>query len=297
MKTTEEKYCAKRINCACGSTIAVVLFFCLAIILAGDELNIFSTRAFISETLTSEQDPFVGLPLQAKAVFVLDCLNKTELYGRNADEVLPLASLAKVVTVLTALKNAPEGMIVAINSKALLEEGDSGLFLDEKWRLSEISKLTLVSSSNDGARAIAEAVGSVFKEQEDSAYDLPEKSASDYFIEAMNNEVSKNALVKTFFLNPTGLDEATGTPGGFSSARDIAIIFGEAVRDYRPIFEATRVSTLSVVSKSGCADTAGGNLVVVFGIGFAHPIVIVILGSSAEERFSDALLLTEATLK
>ncbi len=50
-----------------------------------------------------------------------------------------------------------------------------------------------------------------------------------------------------------------------------------------------------IASKTGYTDLSGGNLVVAFDAGLNHPIIVTVLGSSQEGRFSDTLkLINEA---
>ena len=50
-----------------------------------------------------------------------------------------------------------------------------------------------------------------------------------------------------------------------------------------------------ILGKTGITDLAGGNLAIVFDVGFARPVVAVILGSSREGRFTDMETLAERT--
>jgi len=49
-------------------------------------------------------------------------------------------------------------------------------------------------------------------------------------------------------------------------------------------------------SKTGYTGTAGGNLAFVFDPELGRPIIITVLGSTAEGRFEDAKKLIDATL-
>ena len=49
-------------------------------------------------------------------------------------------------------------------------------------------------------------------------------------------------------------------------------------------------------SKTGYTALAGGNLVVVVDIGVDHPVVIAVLGSTYDGRFSDVEDLINATV-
>ena len=51
-----------------------------------------------------------------------------------------------------------------------------------------------------------------------------------------------------------------------------------------------------LLSKTGFTDLAGGNLVIVFDAGINHPVAIVVLGSTKEERFTDVRALVNETL-
>ena len=52
-----------------------------------------------------------------------------------------------------------------------------------------------------------------------------------------------------------------------------------------------------MASKTGFTNLAGGNLAIIFDAGFMHPMTIVVLGSSAEGRFSDVVKLAKITLE
>ncbi len=87
-------------------------------------------------------------------------------------------------------------------------------------------------------------------------------------------------------------------------------IFGKTCRDegkffslnaLKHIVKNTNEQIASIPSflggKTGYTDLAGGNLVVAFSAGVDRPIVISVLGSTAEERFSDIEKLIWATFE
>ena len=51
-----------------------------------------------------------------------------------------------------------------------------------------------------------------------------------------------------------------------------------------------------IASKTGFTELAGGNLAFAFDPEIGRPIIVVILGSSGEVRFTDALKIVEATM-
>jgi D-alanyl-D-alanine carboxypeptidase (penicillin-binding protein 5/6) len=189
------------------------------------------------------------------------------------------------------------------------------LFANETWKLKDLISFVLMTSSNDGADALAVAVGMA----DDTATSSSAGKAIDTFVNAMNAKVRDLKLNDTAFTNPTGLDEVGGSYGGEGTASDMAKItayaweyFPEILTDSAEL-QRTYISedgftheakntnkqvysyTGLLGSKTGYTDYAGGNLAVVYDAGLDHPIVIVVLGSTLEGRFTDVKALIDAT--
>jgi D-alanyl-D-alanine carboxypeptidase len=249
-------------------------------------------------------------------MIVWDVRDQKVLYSKNADEVLPLASLTKIVTAMTATDLAPEDTVVTIDQNALSHEGDNGLLLDEKWKLKDLLDFSLVMSSNDGASAIAAAAGNVSLGLSSSLGDYA--TGENAFIQKMNDKVRSLGLTDMRFINPTGLDEGSDT-GGMGSARDVTKLLEYAIAHYSNVFDVTRHAKITLsslegishpavntdlvieqipgllASKTGYTDAAGGNLAIAFDVGINHPIVIAVLGSTYDGRFNDVAKLVKAT--
>ena len=266
-------------------------------------------------TQPSAPRPFDVMRVEAEAVAVYDVYKDTFIYVHNADKVRPLASLTKIMTGLVAYESADGNQAVTITPYAIETEGDSGLFANETWRLSDLLSFTLVSSSNDGADAIAATIGSL--------WDIEPHTTDEYlhveqFVDTMNRRAEEIGMTATQFTNPSGLDER-GSYGGLGTAEDVARLLAHTWR-YAPdtltdTTEPTRtyVSTDGFVhtatntngyvhalqgllgSKTGYTEEAGANLAVIYDAGLNHPVVIVVLGSSREGRFTDVSNLVRAT--
>jgi len=260
-------------------------------------------------------NPFENISIGAKAAIVYDLKNNNIIYSKNSDESLPIASIAKVLSAVTAIDLLPEGTIVSVDRVFLSEEGDSGLYGNEKWKLTDLIDFSLVSSSNDGIAAIAGAAGALNSKTDN--LDINQKD----FIKKMNVKAQEIGMTQSYFNNETGLDINKTLTGGYSSAKDVALLFGFVLRNHPEIFEATRYELLKVksesninhetkntntdiqnipgliASKTGYTDLARGNLAITFDPGIGRPIVVVVLGSSINGRFSDASLLTNTTLE
>jgi D-alanyl-D-alanine carboxypeptidase len=255
---------------------------------------------------------FENVNVKAKAVMVYDMADNRVLYAKNENVQLPLASITKLMTALVATELLPKDGKVTIKSEFLREEGDSGLLAQESWNLKELLDFSLVTSSNDGMRSVASIIGATKLNSAD--YDLGRKD----FIEKMNKRAQELDLDQTFFVNESGLDVGS-VSGGYGSASDVNSLMKFMIISQPEIMEATKYPNLNIdsdskkhpakntndivssipglfASKTGFTDLAGGNLVVAFDPSLGKPIIVTVLGSTAEGRFEDVQTLVEATL-
>jgi D-alanyl-D-alanine carboxypeptidase len=250
-------------------------------------------------------DAFAQVPLQAKAAIVYDLVTNETLYAKNAEAQLPLASLTKLLTVYAALAELSPNTPITIPADAVRVDEPRAFNEGQTFSLSDLARLTLTASLNDGAAAIAIATA----ERKGETQSTMLASAAT----ALN-------LSQTYALNGNGLDVNTAISGGYGSARDLAILAGALVDQAPAIAEATTQSSAQAISaggtsfnvkntdpmvatvprvllsKTGYTDLAGGNLVLVFDAGIEHPIAVVVLGSSKEARFTDGAALVAAAL-
>lgn len=253
---------------------------------------------------TTAPNPFATVQAAAKAAIVYDLATGETLYEKNADAQLPLASLTKLLTVYAALAELAPNTPITISENAAEYDAPRVFRAGQVLSLSDISRLTLTASLNDGAAAIIEATS---ERQNLSEHDVLARAAS-----SLN-------LAQTFAVNGSGLDESESISGGYGSARDMARLAGALVAAAPSIAAATTESTAEAVSeggtkfnvkntdpivdtvahlllsKTGYTDLAGGNLALVFDVGINHPIAVVVLGSSLDERFTDSSALIAAT--
>lgn len=261
-----------------------------------------------------KKNPFDSVSLSAKAAYVYDMKAKKQLFAKSENEVAALASVTKIMTAVTALSFIPETTIVTIDAEAVRAEGDSGLTVGEHWLLRDLLKFTLIESSNDGAVAVASAGGSILAIRTHS-----EDENRSLFVGEMNEVAESIGLRSTHFLNESGLDLDTEQAGAYSTAKETARMLAYGLERFPSIFSETRWSELSltgdkekheakntnkatdnfpllIASKTGYTDLAGGNLVIAFDAGFNHPIIVSVLGSTVDGRFTDAEALVWAAL-
>lgn len=253
--------------------------------------------ALTGETQIAAVGATVAAPdIFARAAVIYDVHDKKFLYEKNATAQLPLASVTKVMLVLAAGRVLAGDDIVTISPEAMRVEGISGLALGEQWKVRDLIDATLVPSSNAGANALALAAGG---------------SDVSVTVDRMNAIAREIGLMHTYYLNPTGLDESTTMGGAYGSAYDMARLFSYIIEKYPSLLDGTARDGQLITSESGIThttvntnellgeipgliggktgytDLAGGNLIIAFDAGLGHPVIISVLGSTQEGRFTD----------
>jgi len=256
-------------------------------------------------------EPFNSLDIAAQAAFVYDIRRDSELFAKNPSAQLPLASLTKVMLVLAVAEVLPLDGMVTI-SRAAVEKGGGGLTWGEEWNVRDLIDFTLITSSNTGAEALAEAASPLLAQK------YPGNSDANATVWRMNALAEQLGMRETYFVNVTGLDESPTQAGAQGSARDIATLFAYALRTNPGLFDGTTQTDIPIgpanfpereahntnnaladitdllMGKTGTTDLAGGNLAIAFLAAPERPIVVVVLSSSALERFEDVKKLVEA---
>jgi len=199
--------------------------------------------ALFNETLKSWMRPVLSslpyavspaqLDLACKSSIVLDAANGCVLYEKNADAIIPPASMTKLVVMYILFEEIEKGLQLdqivplppeswAINALP----GSSLMFLepDQSVTLGELMMGMAVPSANDAAVAVAYFIeGSV-----------PQ------FCERMNKTVHSMGLVDTFFVDTSGYSELNTT-----TAREFAHFLRTYLVRFGGITEQTIPGALS----------------------------------------------------
>jgi D-alanyl-D-alanine carboxypeptidase (penicillin-binding protein 5/6) len=181
-----------------------------------------------AEPLQGSTVPGIEAPeILSQSVVLMDSATGTVLYNKNGDDIIPPASLTKLMTIHIALEEIAEGRaspdeIVnlpqqswAINQPPL----SSLMFLAAGQQVSlwELLLGLAVSSGNDAAVAVA----------------LRFAPSVEAFAERMNNEARGFGMTKTRFVEPSGISEFNFTTAMeyASFCRNYLILHPEALRD------------------------------------------------------------------
>jgi D-alanyl-D-alanine endopeptidase (penicillin-binding protein 7) len=157
--------------------------------------------------LHGAEDP---LELRSAAVLVLDQDTNEVLLSKNADAVLPIASITKLMTALVVAEaQLPLDEPLTINSEDVdTEKGShSRLQLGTTLTRGELLHLALMASENRAANALGRHYPG----------GLPA------FVEAMNHKAQALGMKHTRYVEPTGLSSRNQ-----SNASDLALLMREA---------------------------------------------------------------------
>ncbi len=256
--------------------------------------------AAVSAAVPTPTHAFDDVRIVGDAAYVYDVYNDRPHYAQNEHAQLPLASLTKIMLALIVAEELDLNSVIRITADDLTPEGESGFVAGERWRVRELLDFTLMTSSNDGATALARVV---------------ERETGRDIATLMNARARELGLAQTYFLNETGLDNSVLSSGAYGSAADIGALFSYAYTHVPEVLAATahEAHTFSnfdgkayeatntnvalhelpgiVFGKTGFTDLAGGNLAVVIEPEPQHALVVVVLGSTIDQRFTDVLTL------
>lgn len=242
-----------------------------------------------------------SVSLIARSAYVWDVKEQRVLFQKDENKTLPLASITKLMTALVVYELVPDKTHVTVTKEAASQQSGGTLNAGEVFLAKDLADFALVSSYNSAAYTLADAVGAR----------LGDHDPVSQFVSGMNIRANELNLPSLKFLNPTGLDISAEEAGAYGTARDVSFLLEYIVKNHPAILEPTKSdktvlyntvggfheakNTNNIVnqipnligSKTGYTDLAGGNLTVVLDIGFNHPVIITVLGSTIDGRFSD----------
>lgn len=171
---------------------------------------------------------------KAPSCILMDAATGTVLYELDADHQLAPASVTKVMTLLLVMETIDRGQLdwedMITASATAAAKGGSQVYLEENEQMSvrDMVKCVVVSSANDCATALAEAVA----------------GSESSFVDKMNQRAQELGMTNTHFANCTGLDDEAGADVHYTTSRDIAIMSREllkhdAIREFTTIWMDT----------------------------------------------------------
>jgi serine-type D-Ala-D-Ala carboxypeptidase (penicillin-binding protein 5/6) len=163
------------------------------------------------------------LDITARAALFVDSATGQTIYSLNPEQKLPIASLVKVMTALIALEHRHLDEKLLVSKQASEMEPDKMLLIaGEKLTLRELLYGIFLISANDAAEVLAETT----------------TGNREQFIALMNKKAQDLGMKNTHFVNPTGLDEDSGS--SYSTPYDLVVLTRYITRKYPILVEISR---------------------------------------------------------
>lgn len=250
-----------------------------------------SAHALISETKINNPEIFPCKPDKSgftgfisKAILIKYVNSSTGsgqvIFELNPEKRWPIASLSKLMTAVVAIEKMNLNKEVVINEKVVVTEGIAGEFkTGEVFKLRDLIKTMLISSSNDAAVAITETFG------------------GQDFINEMQKKAAEIKMFSTTYLEPTGLSFINQ-----STVADLAKLMSYIYFEHPEILEISRQKEAEILElktgkvrkiltvnkfagepdfiggKTGYIDEAGRNLIGLFDIN-GKTVLTIVLGA------------------
>ncbi len=130
--------------------------------------------------------------LHSASAIVLDQINGTELFGKNTDNLQPIASITKLMTAMIILdgkQDMDESITITHDDIDIVKGSHSNLPVGSVLKRTDMLRLALMSSENRAANALAR--------------NYPEGKAA--FVAKMNERAQALKMERTRFTDATGL--------------------------------------------------------------------------------------------
>lgn len=235
----------------------------------------------------------LGPRISAKSALVVDASSGAVLFEANTAVPRPLASLTKLMTTLVFLESNPNlASIITMTEADDREGGSTFIRPGESATLADYLAVSLIGSANNATMVLTRSNTATTTE----------------FIAKMNAKARELGMVKTSFVEPTGLD-----PANAGTARDLvklldAVSKNEKIRSLTvsaktkitvgPKAEEREIKNTDqllnsiiqvTLGKTGYLDEALYNMAAAAKLKNGQEVYLIVLGAnSSDERFQDA---------
>ena len=180
----------------------------------------------------------IGAPknpnLGAKNIILIDNATKNVMYSQAQYDVIPIASITKIMTAILVLDNNKQDEVVTMTPEDIKVIGSNlGFVPGEQLKVIDLMRALLIQSSNEAANALARA----------TAGSVPA------FVEQMNTRAQEMNLKKTHYSDTHGL-----SPESISTAYEQAILFSYAL-NYPQFKEIIGIPETTIASLDGKVHT------------------------------------------
>ncbi len=182
-----------------------------------------------------------GVVTDAGSVYVADTQSGAALFAKNADDVRPIGSIAKLMTALVFLDSKPDmNSWVKILDEDYVGGGRVYLNFNDGIKMKDVFGASVVGSDNTATKALSRLSG----------------LSPEDFIVAMNNKAKTLGMMSSEFVEVTGIDS-----GNVSTAHDLmALLLAAKQSDILTRFMTTQYLIISQASGISVAIDSTGEL-------------------------------------
>lgn len=154
--------------------------------------------------------------LYALSAVLMDGDNGRVLFEKNGNEIRPMASTTKIMTLIIALEYGnPEDIVTVSDYAARMPDVQLNIKEGEQYVLKDLMYSMIMESHNDSAMAVAEHIGGNVRA----------------FAAMMNQKAKEIGLSCTYFITPNGLDAADVGGVHSTTAKELALIMKYCIMD------------------------------------------------------------------
>jgi D-alanyl-D-alanine endopeptidase (penicillin-binding protein 7) len=211
-----------------GAQIAFVLGCALVVHGAYAEAERNPDNSYVKRVSHAAASPKV----RSHIALIYDEQTQSPLFDKNAEQVVPIASITKLMTamvMLDAMQPMDEEIGVEDDNLNKIKRAKSRLPVGLTLTRGELLRLALMASENRAASALARSY----------------PGGTEAMVAAMNAKARELGMENTRFVGPTGLDK-----GNVSTANDLVRMIA-AARSYPLIRQYSTATSYSVEAKNG----------------------------------------------
>lgn len=208
----------------------LILLYCLPLVCSADDGL---PESYVPAKMIRENAGLINLKLRSHAALVFDERDNEIIVERNAEKILPMASLSKLMTAMVILDgrlDMQEVITITRQDKDRIRYSSSRLRKGMRFTREDLLLMALAASENRAALALGRTW----------------PGGTSAFVDAMNEKARSLGLEKTHFADPAGLSN-----DNVSTAQELMHIV-KAASDYPLIREfSTRTKQSITEVKSG----------------------------------------------
>ncbi len=217
---------------------------CLLWISIGVTLAQTATEEDVAKSGTESLDTAVAIDITSPSALLMELNSGQVLYEKDADTARRPASVTKIMTMLLAFDAMDAGKFSLEDTITVSEHaagmGGSQVYLEvgETQTVQDMLKCMIVSSANDAAVAVGEAIA----------------GSEPAFVNMMNDKAAELGMTNTHFENACGLE----AEGHLMSARDIGILSRELLLKHPEVTEYSTIWMDTIIHKTRKGESEFG---------------------------------------